>query len=328
MTQLIKCALFFSCAILLMSGCHLSSPPMPPSISSDQPSSYVDITYATDRVESTPTNISNNIEELLPPECTTIDINAFSYFQSKYNSKVCKLSTLSQDKKYLAYITLSKKESSDGTYYVDTVKILNLPLNKEIKVVYFSSKLTYIGKVEWSRTNKLMFWESIWEGAGTTFIYDPDENSFVFKENADLVSAWIWNQQHTAFYAEYSGAYGAANCVNTISGYSFQTNAKFPDLYSTLNIKKPSSITIEDNINVQPHGWSRDGNQLWITLTHLHWKDMNKFEIGPQQVGAIMLSMEEPKYTSLAANISYDYYFEGTLSPKIKAKEYKIRYCP
>jgi hypothetical protein len=288
----------------------------------------------------TPAPASNQVSGILPSECEKHNIetsfDSWAQFLIKsYGANGCKFTMVSPDGKYLAYVTLIQQKDKAGGLYVDAIKLWKLNSPELLSKIYVAHRMYYIGRLEWSLSNKLMFWESIWEGPGVTFIYDPAPNRILAKMRADQETAWQWNPQHTAFYAVRIGGYGADNCVGELSGYDFTSDTLFPDLRKLFGAEQAaddlfSPHEIANDLLIKPFNWSPDGNRLWLTVTPLIWKgnQVYEYEMGPRQAGVVEMSPTGTRYTSLGADPHFDYSFEGWPYPKIVSQVYQSRLCP
>lgn len=279
---------------------------------------------------------SPQIATLLPAECAQLGVNVYADFLWQYDGKGCKLPLLSPDGKYLAYVTLTQQNNESEGYFVDTVRVLAVGKNGQEKDVYIVPRLGYIEMLEWSPLGQLIIWESIWEGPWVIFVYDLTTDEILAQMRADRDTTLQWNQQQTAFYVSRSGGYGADNCVKELAGYDFESRSRFPDFYEVFNIKKrdddPFGIPygLEDNLYIEPFGWSPDGKYLWLTVTPLNWKGNGTYgyDVGPSQAGVIEISATGVTYKVLASDVHFDYIFDGLLNPKIVSRAYHSSICP
>jgi len=278
------------------------------------------------------TPIPFEVAALLPTECNQV----LMYDNYPYVMNECKLPMVSPDGKYLAYVTLVLQMVNEGVYSLESVRVMEIKTGQyeEVHVVKLRN---HIGLFEWSLSGKLIFWESITEGPGVLFVYDPVSTEMLTTMRAYWDTAIQWNLQKTAFYSARSGGYGADNCVGELNGYDFQSNHPFPDLYEVFNAEKtkegdpPYDYVVGDSFAIEPFGWSQDGEHLWVTVAFLDWQGETKYGylVGPRQVGVFELSDTEVRYITLAADDHLDYFFEGSSTdPDIAFQIYQPRNCP
>lgn len=277
------------------------------------------------------TSIPFEIAALLPAECNQV----LMYDNYPYTMNECKLPVISPDDKYLAYVTLVLQMVDEGVYPLESVRVMEIKTG-QYEEVHVVKPRNHIGLFEWNLSGELIFWESIWEGPWVIYVYDPVTDQTLVTMRADRGAALQWNPQHTAFYVSRSGGYGHDNCVKELGGYDFESGSRFPDLYKVFNLKirddDPFGISYgaEDNLYIEPFGWSLDGKYLRLTVMLLDWKGDEKYEyeVGPSQAGVIEISTTGVMYKPLATDEYLDYFFEGLPNPKIVSQPYQSRVCP
>lgn len=290
---------------------------------------------ATPTLAPLPTKSALQILSRISANCERFGETVYSEFIQTYGDKGCKLPVLSPDGKYLAYVTLSRQNTTQGVYFTDTVKVITLEKNNPEKEMHTSLKKNYISQLEWGPNGELMIWEAVWEGSWALFIYNTFTSMLLAKMKTDQLTLQ-WNIQHTAFYVVHTGDYGKDTCVSELGGFDFQTNSTFPDLYGIFNIERREEdlfgipYSTSDNLRVDPFSWSLDGKKLWLAITPLEWKgnEVYEYQIKPIQAGVLQLSKTGMTYTSLAADANSSYLFQGQSDPKIISKPYLPKVCP
>lgn len=276
-------------------------------------------------------------QELLADKCEKFEETVSNEFIQTYNNTGCKLQTASPDGKHLAYVTLSHQKDEKGTYYTDTVKVINIEEMDSETEIHTSIRRDYIEKLEWSPDSEsLMIWEAIWEGHWVLFVYDLQTGRELAKMRADGLNM-NWNKQNTAFYVTHTGGYGKDVCVTELAGFDFQTKKAFPNFLDEFQV---SEIEVDllgilystgNTITIDPFGWSPEGRGLRLAVTPLVWlgnEQQYQYELQPRQVGTIQLSEAGPSYISLAADPDLDYFFEENTDLKIISEPYKGGICP
>lgn len=249
----------------------------------------------------------------------------------RYDGKECKLSTISPNGDYLAYVTLS--QTTPQTPFVDTVKIIESDTGTD-KSIHFSNEKRFIGNLEWTPTDKLLIWELIWEGSWVIFLYDPNTDSVVYVFRLDQNGKLEWNLQSTVFYASHSGEYGQGVCTMELSGYNFQSDNPFPDFYELYGIEKsddPFGIPFgkSDNLSIEPFAWSTDGQSLYIVITPLTLLENGiYYRQEPQQVGVLNFSEQGVNFTVLGEHPKLDYAFKNKDNPTLVSEPYHPKDCP
>lgn len=286
-----------------------------------------------------PSDIPTDISGLLPPECDRPDERVYDDFRQEYllmhyGEKGCKLTVVSPDGNYLAYVSLDRQEDNEAAFFADTVHVLNLSKGDDGAKVHTAHNKNFVSLLEWTSTGQLIIWESIWEGTFVLFVFDVTSNSILAKMRADEM-VLRWNPQATAFYVIYAGSYGRDVCVQELSGYDFASGNSLPDFYRLFDIQKivegPFGIPYaeEDSLKVDPFAWSEDGNRLWLTITALDWKgDDYRYELRPREAGVLEFSETGISYMMLAADPRVDYSFEGLPDPSTVSDEYEPIFCP
>jgi hypothetical protein len=288
---------------------------------------------------STPTPFPPEINSLLLNKCKkpwedpfAADIPDF-WLVEMYGDKGCKLPVFSEDKKYLAYVTFAKQDDTD--FYVDSVKMINTKTGKE-RQIFFAHKNDFVYKLEWAPSGELIIWELIWEGPWVIFIYSPLENSIVNTMRLNTNGQLEWNLNHTVVYASHSGEYGADTCVQELRGFDFENNQGFPDFYKIYGIEKEAGPFFgipygkNDNLSIEPYGWSPDGKSLWITITLLKQNRTGYifYEPGPRQAGVLRFSDNGIKFIVLTNDPHFDFSFEGSLDqPRVVSQPYHPTRC-
>jgi hypothetical protein len=253
----------------------------------------------------------------------------------RYGGMGCRLVMSSPDNEYLAYLTIMQTSDESGKYYAEALKVKQIFSPASAKQVHVAHRMNSIGRLEWEPSGKLIFWESIWEGPGVTFVYDPATDRTLAMMAADENTAWEWNPQHSAFYAARIGGYGADNCVGELNGYDFTSDSSFPDLRKLFGVGRATDDPfvpqeMADDLLIAPFHWSQDGNRLWLTVTPLHWlgDEIYQFELGPRQAGVVELLPNGTRYVSLAQNPGLDYSFDASPEPKLISQPHQPVRCP
>lgn len=326
---------FFSALLaigLLLIGCQaIITDEGMPTVLPNATTTYTAFPASSPTLLPTPSDTPDQILSLMSPECERLDPAIYTDYWGQYGGMGCKLPAISPDGKYLAYVTLATQTDDLGTYICDVVRVIELGTANTIIDVYIVQRMGYIGILEWSSSGQLVFWESIWEGSGRTIAYDPSLEAILTTIQADQNTAWQWNPQHTAFYSVRSGGYGADRCVQELSGFDFQSNSVFPDLYSLFNIgREDLPNVLGDNLYVEPYAWSSDGRYLWLTVTPLDWLGDERYEflVGPKEAGLLELTESGVMYRALAADPQFDYFFDGLPDPRIISRDYQSNSCP
>lgn len=278
------------------------------------------------------------IAGILPSSCAQrpmVDFQNYFYWSllpQQYGDTNCKLPVLSPNGKYLAYVTLAKK-ADNNVYFVDTVRVLKITSTGRDNEIYSAHQRNYITALEWSPTGQLIIWESIWEGPWVVFVYDPHKDTVQASMWLNQDDTLQWNSQHSAFYAKHTGEYGPTQCIQDLGGYDSETGQSFPNLYQLFGItekEKPFFGILSgenDQLSVEPFGWSKDGKQLWLTVTILKWND-GQYQLGPKEAGMLELTGNGITYRRLAADPHYDYSFNGSPEPAIISQTYQPQTCP
>lgn len=254
--------------------------------------------------------------------------------QETYGNQGCKLIVTSENNKNLAYVTLATTKIQND-FYVDTVKIISLEKNIE-NIVHQADSKNHIGKLEWSKTGKLMVWEKIWEGDWVLYIYDPFTMVVDNVMRANNLNEIVWNTDHNKFYVSHSGQYGHTVCITELGGYDFQNGNRFPDFYEIYKLEKtnddPFGIPYgkNNNLSIEPFACSADGNKLWVTITPLKLLENGyySYELGPKQAGVLSFTVDGITFTLLASDPVFDYSFQGVQNPQPIFKSYSPTHCP
>jgi hypothetical protein len=253
----------------------------------------------------------------------------------EYGDSGCKLAIFSPDHTTLAYVTLTGRRDEDveQEVYVDTVRLHDAEVGED-RAVYFVGRLATVDSLGWSPKGQLIIGETLWEGPSVVHVYDPAADAMVSAMRLDRDGSLTWNAERTAMYAAHAGEFGSDQCIHELGGFDFAHGGRFPDLYAIYGIEEaedPLGIPVAtgDALSVEPHGWSTDGESLWITVTRLTLNESTYvYELGPRQAAALELSDDGVRFKTLAADPRFDYAFAGAAEPGIVSQPYQPRHCP
>jgi hypothetical protein len=250
-----------------------------------------------------------------------------SMFNQTYKDKGCKLPTLSPDRKSIAYVTLSRQSDSTGSYFSDTLRILNLENDSE-RDIFAVIEVDTIENMEWLQSGELLVWENIYEGGSwLLYVYEPISGQLLAKMVTDNLPLQ-WNDQKDAFYVVHSGSYGNTTCIGELGGYDFSANISFPDIKEILWPRQ--SEDSPDELDIEPFAWSHDGNRLWLTVIPLFFgkDETSQFKIGQKRAVLMDFSESPTKVIELASDPELDYSFTNPGNPEIISSPYQLEYCP
>jgi hypothetical protein len=283
----------------------------------------------TPTVISTSNVLIQKAATLIPSICEPIGLNIYSNFLATYGDLGCKLPSFSPDDRYLAIVGLLKQENTSANNYTDTIVLLDTNTNDH-KVIHSAPDLSYIGKLEWSPSGKLLFWQSTWEGSGTTFVYDPINETIITEIVSSQEYAWLWNPSRSSFYSIQKGGYGKEECVSDLGGYDFSSNTEFPDFKNALFAQQLNSNSLEYELSIEPFAWSQDGKRLWLTITPLKWQgdEIYKYLVEPRRAVVIEFYENSINVSELASDPELDFSFTEPSNPEVISSPYRLEYCP